>query len=403
MATSEHHQDTVPLAELWIASVEKSGFSDETRNLQLGSSENINLPCLTLLCPDLLCKGCKRVPPTTHLPSLQHPSPLAGVPGDDTWNTGYWAHIKVIGAGSGFQEQWICAAPVNITWMLDAEKGEAEAVKWLHSSLTGTSSHRSEGKPRKRWMVGWIDRGALVWAGPAAGVAVPWADWGLAVEPLFLWRTPNGSEVLSEPHQPLLTGFKVRWENTTQLKGKDRRKTLSSLYNHTTFVTIKVRAKSCHLTTSHSGKCSGTDIFHWLPIAGTRERFQHHVCTAAPPTNAAAVMEDCHDAKQQGHTICPRALRKAKALQILQREAQNCSQFIRLCLRGFLPILTTNKLRVLCMQYRKVKGKVYQKPFVNMLRQFISVFKTHQISCVLSHLKQERWKRSVNTAASFSA
>lgn len=84
MATSEHHQDTVPLAELWIASVEKSGFSDETRNLQLGSSDDINLPCLTFLCPDSLGKGCKHVPPTTHFPSLQHPSSLAEGSGDDT-------------------------------------------------------------------------------------------------------------------------------------------------------------------------------------------------------------------------------------------------------------------------------------------------------------------------------
>lgn len=76
-----------------------------------------------------------------------------------------------------------------------------------------------------------------------------------------------------------------------------RRKALTSLCNHASFVRIKVRAESCCLTTSHSGKCSGTDIFHWLPVAGTRERLQHHVSTAAPPTNAAAVMEGCCDAK----------------------------------------------------------------------------------------------------------
>lgn len=46
---------TVPLAELWIASVEKSGFSDETRNLLLGNSDNINLPCL--ICCVLICWG----------------------------------------------------------------------------------------------------------------------------------------------------------------------------------------------------------------------------------------------------------------------------------------------------------------------------------------------------------
>lgn len=230
---------------------------------------------------------------------------------------------------------------------------------------------------------------------------MPRAHWGLAAEPLSLWTAPNFRGVLAEPHQPLLTGFKVRWENITELKWKDRRKTWTSLYNHSSVVRIKVRAKSYCLTPSPSGKCSGTDIFHWLPIAGTRERLQQHVSTAAAP-NAAAGMEDCRDAKQQGHRYV-RIHGKAKALKILQREAQNCSQFIRLCLRGFLPILTTNKLKASCMQCRKVKGRVYQKAFVNMLRQFISVFKTHQISCVLSHLKQERWKISVNKTVSFPA
>lgn len=108
--------------------MEKSGFSDEIRNLLLGSSDNINLPCPAFLCPDSLGEGCKCVPPTTHFPLLQHPS-LAGVSGDDTQNTGDWTHTEVMSTGSGFQEQWICPASVSITWILDAEEGEEEAVK----------------------------------------------------------------------------------------------------------------------------------------------------------------------------------------------------------------------------------------------------------------------------------
>lgn len=155
-----------------------------------------------------------------------------------------------------------------------AEFWEGGPALWPcpHCPGTGRSSCRSLGK------------------GPT-GLGVPWADWGLALLPLSLWRAPSGSEDLAEPHQPLLTGFKVRWRSITHLKGKDRMKNLTSLYNHTSLVRVKVRAKSCCLTTSHSGKCSGRDIFHWLPIAGTRQRLQHQVSTAAPPTNPAAVME----------------------------------------------------------------------------------------------------------------
>lgn len=118
MAASEHHQDT-ELAELWITSVEKSGFCDETRNLQLGSSHNTNLPCLTFLCSDL-GKEYKRVPLSSPLSAGECPWSLAGV--SVMTQPRFWAHTEGTSTGSGFQRQWIRAAPVSSTWMLSKGK-----------------------------------------------------------------------------------------------------------------------------------------------------------------------------------------------------------------------------------------------------------------------------------------
>lgn len=62
-------------------------------------------------------------------------------------------------------------------------------------------------------------------------------------------------------------------------------------------------------------------------------------------------------------------LEKTLPRQILQKRAQNCSCFIRLCRRVLffffsLPLLTTNKVEVLvtpsvpCMRCKEVKGRV---------------------------------------------
>lgn len=160
--------------------------------------------------------------------------------------------------------------------------------------------------------------------------------------------TAGGTGCSPEPHQAsLVGGSEARRENITQIKEQLRENLNLALQIQT------AAPQSSRCAPSRPGTGQAQTLA--ASCQGRRRK-------GATPAQYWHNSTSPHAGTGRGNVRCkaargvPAAIGKAKPLQPAQRRAQNCWWFVRLCLRGFLPLFTTNKAQFRACSAERGRG-----------------------------------------------